>query len=644
MPGQILQLHSATDTRPDPVHRDTARGRNQPGPDARPFADQLNQVRQSSERGKALPRGRQDTVPAGRQPEAARERASDVRPRAVTDQRPAARAAQTDRPAQPIQSQNRSVVQPDGRDPQKAAPPVDNFKARLAESSLNKADQAKALSQFRQLAADLEAMMEQAASSTEGLSSEWLDDIAERMAQLADLLDTQGTLDDDVDFSALIEAALNGGDTDFSLDAEDAESDDTAMAAWALNKTGSLEDLDLDTDQDWFVMTGDGEWASLDELEAAFREDQGEDEPMTLMAFSDWLAGEMDEDVLSGAVSDDMAELLSQADMDPETPVILLAAGDSVPEGTDTDWADWLMALPVDGDDAEAFASFDELMGSSQFAALFQPGDPASPGTSAWLAMTMADSESRVAPAPMLDPRFVQDEDGPVMPAALVGLKGDGGNGDSDSEDPDVELELGREESKNRREARQALSEALLSRLQADAGRSGSQEDSGTLRQPFESSLRENQRSTQDLARQHVERELPVKNSAGELTQQLGERLVIMIGQDIQEARIRLDPPDMGGMDIRVTTQNDQVQVQVVAQQPMVRDLLEQHAQRLREMLEQQGFTDVDVDVSDQPWQDESTGDDADDSDGNRGDGADEEGDDLPRASAQPLGLVDHYV
>lgn len=166
-----------------------------------------------------------------------------------------------------------------------------------------------------------------------------------------------------------------------------------------------------------------------------------------------------------------------------------------------------------------------------------------------------------------------------------------------------------------------------------------------TLRQPLDvAAVRETaaRLDTEALIKQHLERDLPVRHSASDVTHRLSERLVLMVSRDIQQATIRLDPPELGKMDIQIRTQGDQVQVQVVAHQPMVRDLLEQQAFRLREMLEQQGFAKVDVNVSDQSQQDREQA----QSRRNEFGGDADSGDavEQPAQRRETVGLVDHYV
>ena len=78
----------------------------------------------------------------------------------------------------------------------------------------------------------------------------------------------------------------------------------------------------------------------------------------------------------------------------------------------------------------------------------------------------------------------------------------------------------------------------------------------------------------------------------------LGARVVAMVMNDIQHARIHLDPPELGSLEIRMQVQQDQATVQVQAQSAQVRDVLESSAQRLRDALASQGIQLAGFDVS----------------------------------------------
>ncbi|MDX3773750.1 flagellar hook-length control protein FliK [Chromatiaceae bacterium AAb-1] len=93
----------------------------------------------------------------------------------------------------------------------------------------------------------------------------------------------------------------------------------------------------------------------------------------------------------------------------------------------------------------------------------------------------------------------------------------------------------------------------------------------------------------------------PPKNLAEQLKQslnllqqdaagQLRERVNLMVRQNIQIAEIRLDPAELGQMQIKINMQQDQASVQFIVQQPQAKELLEQQLPKLRELLQQQGI------------------------------------------------------
>ena len=80
----------------------------------------------------------------------------------------------------------------------------------------------------------------------------------------------------------------------------------------------------------------------------------------------------------------------------------------------------------------------------------------------------------------------------------------------------------------------------------------------------------------------------------------LGSRLVTMIADDVQQARIHLDPPELGSLEIRLEVRQDQATVQVNAQHAQVKDVLDASAQRLRDALNAEGIELADFSVSTQ--------------------------------------------
>lgn len=77
----------------------------------------------------------------------------------------------------------------------------------------------------------------------------------------------------------------------------------------------------------------------------------------------------------------------------------------------------------------------------------------------------------------------------------------------------------------------------------------------------------------------------------GDFQDGLMQRFQFMLGAEVQAARVIIDPPELGALDIRIAIQGGEAQVQLTAQQAATRDMLEQALPRLRELFEQAGLT-----------------------------------------------------
>ncbi|MGO1501403.1 MAG: flagellar hook-length control protein FliK [Marinobacter sp.] len=75
-------------------------------------------------------------------------------------------------------------------------------------------------------------------------------------------------------------------------------------------------------------------------------------------------------------------------------------------------------------------------------------------------------------------------------------------------------------------------------------------------------------------------------------------KLSWLTAKNLSVAEIHLTPPDMGPMEVRVRVQNEQANITVHAANPVVRDQLEMHSHRLRDMLSEQGLSLAQFDVS----------------------------------------------
>jgi flagellar hook-length control protein FliK len=77
------------------------------------------------------------------------------------------------------------------------------------------------------------------------------------------------------------------------------------------------------------------------------------------------------------------------------------------------------------------------------------------------------------------------------------------------------------------------------------------------------------------------------------------DKMVWMSSQNLRSVNIRLDPADLGPLEINIQTRGQEHQVQFVTQNPSVREALEAQMFRLREAFSQQGMNLVDVSVGD---------------------------------------------
>lgn len=78
----------------------------------------------------------------------------------------------------------------------------------------------------------------------------------------------------------------------------------------------------------------------------------------------------------------------------------------------------------------------------------------------------------------------------------------------------------------------------------------------------------------------------------------LSERITMNAAKDVKQVTIHLDPPELGSLELKLQVKEDQqTQVQVQVQNPQVKEALESSAQRLRDMLSNQGMELSEFDV-----------------------------------------------
>lgn len=131
--------------------------------------------------------------------------------------------------------------------------------------------------------------------------------------------------------------------------------------------------------------------------------------------------------------------------------------------------------------------------------------------------------------------------------------------------------------------------------------------------------------------------------------QALSERVMWVANQKFQGAEIKLNPPQLGPIEVRVQLQHEQAHISFTAQHASVREALEAALPRLREMFNANGFNLVDVNVSQHSFAEQQRQAQA----GNRGAGAalDDDGDagmvvhkELARSATAARGGIDLFA
>lgn len=105
----------------------------------------------------------------------------------------------------------------------------------------------------------------------------------------------------------------------------------------------------------------------------------------------------------------------------------------------------------------------------------------------------------------------------------------------------------------------------------------------------------------------------------------LGQQLLLQSAQGSSSARIRLDPPELGSLMVKIQLVDQTAAVNFVSPHAIVRDALEQQSLRLQDMFREQGMNLVDVSVSDQ-------------SSGNRN--SDEQSENPKQGRSNPMGFA----
>lgn len=141
-----------------------------------------------------------------------------------------------------------------------------------------------------------------------------------------------------------------------------------------------------------------------------------------------------------------------------------------------------------------------------------------------------------------------------------------------------------------------------------------------------------------------VQTGVPVTVGSPQWSQAVGDKVLWLAAQNVSAAEIRLDPPELGPMQVKVSVTQDQASVTFTSHNPVVRDALDQQLNRLREMFSEQGLNLVNVDVSDKSFAQQQR--DQEESGKSRASVDVEEEELMPVAMTQvaSVRLVDHYA
>jgi len=99
-----------------------------------------------------------------------------------------------------------------------------------------------------------------------------------------------------------------------------------------------------------------------------------------------------------------------------------------------------------------------------------------------------------------------------------------------------------------------------------------------------------------------VQTAVPVPVGQPQWSQAVGEKVLWLAAQNVSSAEINLHPKDLGPMQVRVSVNQEQTSVSFTSHHPMVREVLDQNLNRLRDMFSEQGLNLVNVDVSDKSF------------------------------------------
>lgn len=93
---------------------------------------------------------------------------------------------------------------------------------------------------------------------------------------------------------------------------------------------------------------------------------------------------------------------------------------------------------------------------------------------------------------------------------------------------------------------------------------------------------------------------------SSDFSQGIADRVSWMVSNDLNGAKLQVNPAQLGPIELRISVTGDHAQVWMSTHSAVTRDALEASSPKLREMLGAQGFGQVSVDISQRSFQDRS--------------------------------------
>ncbi|UDM62187.1 flagellar hook-length control protein FliK [Pseudoalteromonas piscicida] len=168
-----------------------------------------------------------------------------------------------------------------------------------------------------------------------------------------------------------------------------------------------------------------------------------------------------------------------------------------------------------------------------------------------------------------------------------------------------AEASIAKEAVKNERQSANTAA-AIPNQVKPEASPVSVSQDTSSLNQTLkevqqiQQSQPTNQSTTQTKQATDANLQQAINIARQDAAKELHQRVGLMLNLNNKEAEIRLDPPELGAMQIRIKSDAEQAQVNIVVQNQQAKELLEQSLPRLREMLAEQGIELGDSQISHQ--------------------------------------------